>query len=186
MCARSAELLARTPGAEDCTMRVRCTMRCNIARVATRCALAYAMHLVGTHERSALAEASRLGAEAAAAAPDATRVEGGPRRARGPTRRDRRAWRDGRGGGALPLERQGVHPGCCASALAHDLLELGQVNPACEIARQRVTLSKARCASGLAWSLWYTAAAYACRMWGGAAGGGARHPRSHRRRPSFP
>ena len=157
------------------------------------------MHLVGTHERVALAEASRLGAEAAAAAPDATRVEGGPRRARRPTRRDRRAWRDrcawrdGGGGGALPLGRQGVHPGCCAPALAHDLLELGQVNPACEIARKdlRITIEGHTLQSALRFGacvviIWYTTAAYVCRMWGGPAGGGARHPRSHRRRPSFP
>ena len=46
-----------------------------------------AMHLVGTHERGALVEASRLRAgAAAAAAADATRVEGGARRARGSSR----------------------------------------------------------------------------------------------------
>ena len=52
-----------------------------------RCDMLDTMHLVGTHERSALVETSRLWAgAAAAAAADATRVEGGARRARRPSR----------------------------------------------------------------------------------------------------
>eukprot|EP00964_Phaeocystis_antarctica_P016302 scaffold9014_cov64-Phaeocystis_antarctica.AAC.3 len=90
------------------------------------------MHLVGTHERGALVEASRLRAGDDAAAADATGVEGGARRggARRPAQRVRRAWRGDRGGGSTPLGLHGVRPGCRAPSLAHDLLELGQINPA--------------------------------------------------------